>query len=637
MGYPMIASRTDVAPPVPSLPAGLISKIGAPVSASKFRPPPIKIPTTSNATFLDKFRSGGKDSKAEEEAAKLKAKGKKAKAQEIAEEAQSRLVQNQQAFYAQYPEEELTLNITSAKSIEMATARGETTPSPPQARSLNGRIPVPSIDDLRFDKLFPDAPLSPSVRTPSVRSSTHRRATSFNESSSPKPTSAPMFEAPLEARRATVYDASPRPSSTHTVGSRKRAPLKTPAPARLDSPPATPTSIGTSSSTPISDAFYSPLTPRFPRDRLPAHISNAPLDRTSIAVGVRDSGGERDVARVAFGPEGVAVLLQSAHRHEEVEVTLSSSQKYDNDGSPITQWEIKILPKTQPMSDNPALRPRFSAYRLANLPPVRSGGSAPTSPKSATLDADGAFVPPPLPDTDFLDQPYSRQRQASTTQSDVTASSISSESSAGPTTPRRGSRFTSGDSDDGAVGVSRKSSVAGSSRGTPGKSRFLDYHPQTVDSISIDNDENDAIVVGRRKSSGGRSARLGAPGSGPVEVLLPSPSFSDGSFASNRELPALRTSYRSSRSSRKSRTSKPDPLQSPDLGDRSADASTDASDDEDEHGVTQRDIDMAVARQRSRAVSKWSDTDGGDSEEEPIHDPNYTSWSNVPDASDESM
>lgn len=94
----MLASRMDAVPPVPSLPVvGSNFKIAAPVPFSgKFvhRPPPIKIPEPA-PSFGFKSRFGKvPETKATDDAAKLKAKErKKTKGEAEAEEAQSRLAQ----------------------------------------------------------------------------------------------------------------------------------------------------------------------------------------------------------------------------------------------------------------------------------------------------------------------------------------------------------------------------------------------------------------------------------------------------------------------------------------------------------------------------------------------------------------
>ena len=438
-------------------------------------------------------------------------------------------IQNQAAFFAQFPEEEATLCITTAKANEMAKARATASVSP---TTRNGRIPVPSIDDLRFDALFPDAPISPIVhaRNPYPRSS-HRRAASVE---SPKTNSPSTFESPSnDARRATTYEGSSmsaRPISTATIR-RSRVPLKHPLPAaaHLDSPPATPTGptrpsiITALSSTPIADAFYSPTNATLSRHRLQAHPST-PLDRASIEVSVRDSAGEHDVARAPFGPHGVTVFMRSAHRPEDVEVSWSSSPSYDEDGRTITTWEIKILPRSSPPQTHPSLRPRFSTYRLGTVPVLKTEHPLPASPRSSHTDGHGAFILPPVPDIDFLDEPYTRQRKAS----DMTSSSISSESS-GPMTPRRSSKF---DSEDGSSRKSSASSLV--------KPRFGYYQP-SIDGSADDAAADTIVITGRRKSAS-RVPRVGP------DVLL-----SEEDLSSTSELPAL-SSFRRSRILRTSKS-----------------------------------------------------------------------------------
>lgn len=763
--YPMLASRTDATPSARSSPASnLPFPFGGPKppvttpAPVKARPPPLKIASSNHASFLTpllerpfKTRFGkdkagdkaGDSSGGEEEVgtSKLKAKRGKDRGGER-DEAQARLVevpalplppvvpqfeggaesgdvdyslcssllgddlQNQRAFFAQFPEEDdSTLAITLEKSTAgradllrnvegRRSAAGSTHSSTHSSAARLERIPVPSLDALRFDALFPHNDLSTPRRAP------RRRASSFDES--PKLESSARFEGGGSAaagadpsRRATTFSTTSYSSrsypSPHARSRSRPRPSITPVPIfvpiRSSSPPATPTrqsnsspaaalpippfyntqtgysphtasaglsSRASSASSPHNfgapdSAFYDPLTPTSSRPRFPSHVIPSP-DRTSLGISVRDSSGSRDVARAAYGPEGVTVSIRSAHRPEDVEVSWSSSPRYDDAGRLFTTWEIRIVPKraegpkylataaASSTSSTPFTTPSpFSDYHLGSLPPARDALPTPASPRTAS-----PHLPPPLLDTaNFLGEPYVRERKTSTVPSEPTGSSFSSESS-GPTTPRR-SKFEGG--------VSSAEDDVGAGAGARRESNYrvqkdrlgLGERSRSVPSISHAGRGSVYIVHhAAPASSGGLKSphhRFGCYIPSVTADVLRRPSNSgaeeddDGGEASPEvpmlEPPSRRGRHRAS----KSESALAALARSPTLAGLAGTEYDDEEEDEDEEGPTEKDVARAGARGRERVASKWSDTDGDTDEE---NEAPATSWSSIPDASDES-
>ena len=496
--YPTLISRSDVT----MLPSSSSPQKGL----AKSRPPPLKLSGSSHETFLSplldrpflarftKDKLEGPPDGDGADATRLKLKRSKSKS-ELKSPAKadtglpsstvqptrvlsevgplkievgtvsliSSCLQDQMAFFMRYPDASSSSSVrtaslsppppavSKAKDVEGSPSRRTRSEEGNGASQRSDRVPVPSLDDVRFQVLFPTA-LAP-VATPSTSSapSTLRSSTPAPPIDLPRPSSAAEetkllpsasivdgFEAierhAAAGRRTTPMPLSPPPrrhshhrphhhSPPTTPRSRNQSSpsivhIPGPSPALQGSLRSRSASLSISSAKPIpayaADAFYAP-TPAHRRLPLPSFPLSPPTSaHPSIGISVRDSAGERPVSRASYGPEGVSVTLRSDLRPEEVEIGWTCITGTDAAGEPFSQWELKLRPKV----------PLFSDYRLATIPPLPSR-DAPTSP----LDP---RAPPPV--------------RASTTHAS-SASSLSSESSLGPTTPRR-SRFVRGPSSD---------------------------------------------------------------------------------------------------------------------------------------------------------------------------------------------
>ncbi|KAM0756046.1 hypothetical protein T439DRAFT_19196 [Meredithblackwellia eburnea MCA 4105] len=652
-------------------------------------------------------------------------KVKKTRAEIQAEEAQARHLR---AFYAQFPDvadEEDALAVTLNKASEMAellitnssrsrsSSTGAPSSTPPNTTLKVERVPVPSLndDDARFNALFPNAEVATLPRTPPRNSVPHRRAASFD--GSPKLQSASQFDNTLSnsARRSTTYSATSQPSQTsHRPRSRSR---QRPSVPQLHSPPVTPTGRSASSPSIFSgnnhltpnratatpspnrqssyertrsasqtsqsypaDAFYTPVTPTTHRTRQYSNTTTASApsspDRTTLGISVRDSAGEREVARAAYGLEGVTVAVRSAHRPEDVEVSWTSSPKYDEEGRLYTSWEIRIVPKSQQSQGMlmSSTQSQFSDYRLASTPQLgnRADFAAPASPKTSLDNSSSDFQPPPavpVSETDFLSEPFVvRERKASHATSDLTGSSFSSESS-GPSTPRRGKFDPLSGSISSSSDTPRRIGRSPSYASVAEQFRLRQQEANSDDLLGMRSGSISSSVGGMYPSDGLSSGekkspkhhRFGYFPQSPVtadlkdritqpypttDIILPTPSpsassSSDQDSSSNlkSQVPKLTPTRRSRHRISKSESALANMSPEVDLGNMDEDEDEDEDGDQvgDLKGPSKRDIKLSLARTKHRELSRWSDTDGETDEEV---GPPPTSWSDVPDVSDES-
>lgn len=562
-------------------------------------------------------------------------------------------LQNQEAFLAQFPNEAIQPTSVLQAGGQMRK-RHESNPS------KIDRIPVPSIDDLRFDAFFPAITLIPMHIPPT----SHRRATSCDES--PKLASQESFRSltppPSVWGSASATEDLLVHQSTAALLSRARSRSRTgthhsqstilPSPPYSSQPrtgstpspyshrPSVSGSVRAAPSThsrntsnqslnssrlksrPPSDAFYDPKTPTAASLPYPLayNLASPPNPSGSIDINIRDGGGQTDSSRAVFGTAGVVLTLRGSQRPEDVDVSWSSSQGYDEDGHRVTTWELRIVPKASP--------PSFSEYRMAPVPAAgsQSGSPLPGSPRSSSVD-----VVPSLNNREFSEERYpvvSRNRKPSAGSEKTSGGSFSSESS-GPVTPRhakfgmlnnaseqefldhvsvaplhrhlgRASSFTGdqrtiSDNED----YTRFGSLSMPEESTPNKRA-----PHHFDSYAgADFIPTSTAVINVREGLESTFSTYLPIASPPLEVphLSPPKRTSSGHRRSQSEV--ILTGL-----------SKFSPWD-------------DSEDEGNEPGAnSQRATRKALARQKGRIASHWSDTDG-----ETDDDNGNTSWSQIPD------
>ncbi|KAI5475620.1 hypothetical protein MNV49_001130 [Pseudohyphozyma bogoriensis] len=669
---PPLSKRTPAVLPNPTPPSS---------GSSKSRPPPIKIASSNHATFRPfkgRFGKDKGDRSADEETPesptkmlKFKSKkGSKEGAKPEGDETVKRILKNQEMFFAQFPMEHRRPSqpdVVAGTRPEHSRADSAPHPrdlSPPSSRVE--RAPAPTLDDIRFDALFPGVgpALEAATSTDPSRhtKANHRRAASVDESPKLRP-QARMVDVNTgnPAWRATSYVPETKETTPVRAMSRPR-----PRP-RLPSPPPTPTSNRSASSPAIfanpivrstpspshypsshtrtssnnsakfkprenSDAFYSVTTPTSaaPKSRTPVYTLSPPPDATNlVGIAVQDSTGSRELGKAALGAEGVAVKLRSALRPDEVEVSWTSSTGYDEHGQPYLQWELKLVPR---------LAPPFADYRLAAaapLSPIRSSPhephqTSPTSPRTSRL------YPSAAPETDLLEEPtMPRERQPSATHSEKTSGSSFSSESSGPVTPRR-TKF-GVDSDLVAIAstqrrIARQASYASLTENPNSRKPSVDEDYGRNGSVS----SSVGFAEEKPRSPKNRFARVITPAAvTAVPVLVAPAPQPDSTFSSpsepsesppNLHYSSSKIRHKPSRSEGQLAALTPDPSDD-------GEGDDDFDQDGDDMGPSQRDVMRSLARQKNRAMSKWSDTDG-DSDEETGP---KTSWANVPDDDSESM
>ncbi|KAK4705640.1 hypothetical protein P7C70_g561, partial [Phenoliferia sp. Uapishka_3] len=629
MAYPMLVSRTDASLPPTSF-LSFAPKSAQPIPA-KSRPPPIKIASSAHSTFLPPLlgRALGMKASNDDISAPLvpTVRAKPMGTPELAEVRSWRAdvslfhgdvnqiqpltikspLQPQRVTFSQLPD---------SSTIPVARGRKLTPDSASKARNREStitgvplaRVPPTSEEAVLSDE--DDLPQTPHTPT------RFRRAASCDESPK-RPTETPAFYPSSASKSGAI---PPRSGSISAVRTRSRTPSSRAGVAHHppSSPPATPTARAFStpsvhySATAPADAFYTPSGPLPPQQTRSVTRATPPKDRNSVVVSVRDSKGLRDVAQAAYGSEGVSVFVKSSQRPEDMEVSWTSSPSYDAEGRLTTTWEVRIQPRSPPPHlETPLPVSPFAEYRLGVLPPSRLPGTAPTSPRSTSMENPVARTPPPIPDADFLDGPYSRQRKTSTARSDY--SSFSSESS-GPLTPRRGTLRTEAEE----ISIARKGSL-GALEGvrSPSKHRFGCYIPP-VEGLE------EAILLVKRKTSRTKLQNRSTIATAPLPSLSDS---DDPQTSTTPELthvipfPLVNRGHAVSKSDSALAAMSPDPSDFSDQDDNNLDETGIAS-------PSRRDVEKALARQETRALSRWSDTDGETDDD----DPAPTSWSDVPDA-----
>lgn len=270
------------------------------------------------------------------------------------------------------------------------------------------------------------------------------------------------------ARPATVYSATPATSRrpSHPSPSMTAASTRTVLQEKTVGPRRSSRSKSISSTAGLpapEDAFFPPAVgaaalaaPSAPSAaiRRPSAVPREEEGVSAVGISVREGGAAdvRELGRASFGDDGLSVSIRSYHRPDEVEVGWVCVPGIDDEGRQYTTWELRLRPlrttrqcsttsngtvvasAAEPISNTP-VRPRtmstssgshFFNYRMNAPPPppasVDGSGSPRSGQRRTTSVSPFREIPPP-------------PRKLSSTRSD---GSFSSESSAGPITPRRG-------------------------------------------------------------------------------------------------------------------------------------------------------------------------------------------------------
>ncbi|KAM0786033.1 hypothetical protein ACM66B_006847 [Microbotryomycetes sp. NB124-2] len=383
-------------------------------------------------------------------------------------------------------------------------------------------------------------------------------------------------------------------------------------------------------------------------------VAPKPFDSSnSVAISVRGQARTtREVARAPVsGAEPVTVLLQTHMRPEEVEASWTCTVVLDNQGKPCTQWALTLKPKAawqeaaEPSTGPPA---HFSGYSLggaaadghgtpvksrsavvppetspmSEVPPrAMSGAHAQHSPFAATTSRRPSAVAEHAPFDPHVDPfyaPGTPQRPPIESRDTIKANDqqrllITNGTSGGhsPTRARRklGSSDSSEDATDSQMTPRRpsasKSSSSASRRGnvtSPIRSNHRMYH----DGSLAERDDDD-----EPPQTPTRPVRPPVVG-----VTPPTPFVGQGTDEAAIIAPPL-----------------PDRQRTP-LNGVQEDSDNDTSSDMDVD-ETRRATELALARGKQRMMSKWSDTEGEETEED--DDRPKTSWSSVSDATTEEI
>ncbi|GAA5827716.1 hypothetical protein JCM11251_001803 [Rhodosporidiobolus azoricus] len=510
ISYPMV-SRIDIAPtyqPPPSVPAiPTTSKTSTPMTKEvssggrkppKLRPPPIKLATSTHASFLSPLKAKfGKEPSPDREKAPKVADKETPKLKK--NKAESRVEENKAAFAARFPDtvtktadsappaaededDEDTLNITLPPKPATAPVVSVSLPPPvpsalPLERSLSRpeRVPVPALGspfgppDPASEALNPNRPghrRGTSDKSPQVVQDAFARVamlegvapprpvTMFATNSTPAPTARRMScisrgSPPLTpSRKGSFLDSEPPSLAQQRRSSRARSISSAAGLPKPDDAFFAPSVGGSAASAPMTAAG----------SRRPSAVPTSNEGVASVGISVQEGPAYREVGRAAFSAEDrLTVSLRSYHRPDELEVGWVCIPQVDDEGRAYTTYEIRLRPRSprrgsgeKKSSAATIARPRtpsasnthFSNYRISDPPRLSPAGSAPPP------DTAGMY-PPGSPRTGAT----RRAAAASHPQRDVPppprkysarseGSSFSSESSTtGPATPRRGGKM----------------------------------------------------------------------------------------------------------------------------------------------------------------------------------------------------
>ncbi|KPV71922.1 uncharacterized protein RHOBADRAFT_56301 [Rhodotorula graminis WP1] len=447
ISYPMVARIDSTptftpAPEVPPIPISHPSSKVAPPSAAtskvevkkvvRGRPPPIKVNgTQSGSSFLSplksRFSRGGKEKEAapaqdeDDEDGRSRSRSRRSKVDTL-------IAENEAAIKAAFPDvvsaaapaaepsPEADLDITMPRK-NSAWDSSATDILLERARAADEAATTGIALGSPFHDLSSSAPVQSSVQPPRPA---HRRGTS-DES--------PRIVQDAFARIADLYDDRSRSSATYssrtstTANSRRPSAVSAATSSALKGrerprsvqPPSKPP-LGTVAK--VDDAFFPPtagpstapsVTPSM--SRRPSSVPRAPLSTSnSIGISVREGAAPapREVARAAFGADGLTVSLRSYHRPEELEVGWVCLPCVDDEGRPYTSWEIRLKPRasgaapvvpplqssTSSLPEPPRARtPSTSAATFLNY---RMNASSSTAPAVAA-DPSGMYPPTSAP------------------------------------------------------------------------------------------------------------------------------------------------------------------------------------------------------------------------------------------------
>ncbi|KAK4053624.1 hypothetical protein OIO90_003863 [Microbotryomycetes sp. JL221] len=389
-------------------------------------------------------------------------------------------------------------------------------------------------------------------------------------------------------------------------------------------------------------------------------VAPRPFDASnSVAISVKHEGkAEREVARAPLsGSDPVTVLMQSRLRPEDVEVGWNCSMAVDAQGQQVTLWSLTLKPKPASgytsqggRQDKRLVTPStFLGYSLSTAKqggtPIRNDGAitglipTDTSPMSE------------LPHVTYPSQqsPFgidaSRRPSAAVNENvafdPVSTFSASSDSSAGPATPQRPhihTRDTIKASDLRSTGITGSKSPERVRRRLGGSDSSEDNigdfqtTPRRPSAVKLSSQRQYRVLSPVRPyqklQSGAEHVvdrdeepKTPTRPTRPPTVGVTPPTPFVGSGGSDDAISNRATSG-SDRSGGKSRNRPRN----------SVDDSDDTSSDLDVED-SRRQAELALARGQRRMMSKWSDTEGEETEDD--DDRRKTSWSEVEDASTE--
>lgn len=209
----------------------------------------------------------------------------------------------------------------------------------------------------------------------------------------------------MYSSRASVSNDSRRPS---TVTAATSSVLKARDRAQSVQPPSRPPLAALAK---VDDAFFpsaaagpstkSATTPAM--SRRPSFAPRVLASTNSVGISVREGAATapREVARAAFGSEGLTVSLRSYHRPEDLEVGWVCVPCMDDEGRSYTSWEIRLKPRTAGAA--PAVPPLQAS--TSSLPEAGARARTPTGaatflnyrmnapPMPSSLDPSGMYPP----------------------------------------------------------------------------------------------------------------------------------------------------------------------------------------------------------------------------------------------------
>ncbi|GAA5905580.1 hypothetical protein JCM8208_005776 [Rhodotorula glutinis] len=447
ISYPMVARIDSTptftpAPEVPPIPTSHPTKVAPPAAvataskgeankAVRGRPPPIKVNNNqSGSSFLSplksRFSRGGKEKDTaqdeEDEDGRSRSRSRRSKVDTL-------IAENEAAIKAAFPDvvsaaapvaepsPEADLNITMPRK-NSAWDSSATDILLERARAADEAATTGIALGSPFHDLSSSAPVQSSVQPPRP---SHRRGTS-DES--------PQIVQEAFARIADLYDDRSRPSTvyssrTSTAANSRRPSAVSAATSSALKARERPHSVQPPSKPPLAtvakvdDAFFPPaaagpstapsVTPSM--SRRPSSIPRAPLSTSnSIGISVREGAAPapREVARAAFGADGLTVSLRSYHRPEELEVGWVCLPCIDDEGRPYTSWEIRLKPRASgaapavpPLQSSTSslpepLRSRTPSTSAATFLNYRMNASSSTAPAAAS-DPSGMYPPTSAP------------------------------------------------------------------------------------------------------------------------------------------------------------------------------------------------------------------------------------------------